>query len=160
MPLFIEIPFCPSLCALFWKKKYCIESLTKRKTFLIIHPPLMEIPAKNTIGLSIERVTFTSGSNKKTVISPPIFTLLHFCFLSHKDHIKTPFYEPKIKILTKFFIRRYPLTLSKYVALFKQLSTKLISLFDLNFTDLMKYILASSQIFSWGISSSLMLIHH
>ena len=89
MLLFIEIPSCPSLCALFLKKKYCIESLTKRKTFPIIHPPLMETPAKNTIGLSIKRVTFTSGSNKKTVISPPIFTLLHFFFLSHKDHTKT-----------------------------------------------------------------------
>ena len=42
-------------------RERCVESLTKRKTFLIIHPPPMEIPAKNTIGLSFffKKVTFT-----------------------------------------------------------------------------------------------------
>ena len=43
---------------------------------------------KNTIGLSIKRLSFTS-SVKKTIISPPIFTLFQNFFLYHRDHIKT-----------------------------------------------------------------------
>ena len=48
----------------------------------------MEIPAKNTIGLSIKKVTFTSVERKNRHLSYN-FTLFHFFFLTHKDHTKT-----------------------------------------------------------------------
>ena len=63
----------------------------------------MEIPAKNSKVLSIKKSNFYFWYKRNTVISPPIFTLLHFFFFSHKEHIKNPYYEPKIKLLTKFF---------------------------------------------------------
>ena len=69
-------------------RELCVESLTKRKTFLITHPPPMEIPAKNTIGLSIKKVTFTSVERKNRHLSYN-FTLFHFFFLTHEDHTKT-----------------------------------------------------------------------
>ena len=71
--LFVEIPFHPSLSPLFWtwpwtkikiiRKERCVESLTKN--IPIIHSPAMEIPAKNTIGLPIKWITFTSATNEK-----------------------------------------------------------------------------------------------
>ena len=95
--LFIKIPFRPSLfafCAVYnlsmdkKKRERCVESLTKNVTFPTVHPPAMEIPAKNTIGLSIKKSNFCLRYKRKTVISPPIFTLFHFFCSSHKDHIK------------------------------------------------------------------------
>ena len=95
--LFIKIPFRPSLfafCAVYnlsmdkKKRERCVESLTKNVTFPTVHPPAMEIPAKNTIGLSIKKSNFCFRCKRKTVISPPIFTLFHFFCSSHKDHIK------------------------------------------------------------------------
>lgn len=93
MSLFIETPFRPfrpSLCALFCtrprttnktNKESFVESITKRKTFLYIHPPTMEIPeklAKNTIELSIKRVTFTSGTSEKPSF-PRQYSLFSIC---------------------------------------------------------------------------------
>ena len=83
--LFALFIICP------WTKKKrerCVESLTKNVTFPTVHPPAMEIPAKNTIGLSIKKSNFCFRCKRKTVISPPIFTLFHFFCSSHKDHIK------------------------------------------------------------------------
>ena len=83
--LFALFIICP------WTKKKrerCVESLTRNITFPTVHPPPMEIPAKNTIGLSIKKSNFCFRCKRKTVISPPIFTLFHFFCSSHKDHIK------------------------------------------------------------------------
>ena len=79
-------------------RERCVESLTKRKTFLIIHPPPMEIPAKNTMGLSIKKVTFTSVERKNRHLSYN-FTLFHFFFLTHKDHTKTFTMSQKSKFM-------------------------------------------------------------
>ena len=84
------------------KNERCVESLTKRKTFLIIHQPAMEIPGKNTVGLSTKRATFTSCTKRKTVISPPMFPLFHFFFLSRKDHTKTFTMSQKSKFIQNF----------------------------------------------------------
>ena len=99
--LFIKIPFRPSVfafCAVYNlsmdqknnnnKSERCVESLTKSITFPTVHPPAMEIPAKNTIGLSIKKSNFCFQCKRKTVISPPIFTLFHFFCSSHKDRTK------------------------------------------------------------------------
>ena len=76
--------FRPSLCGIFWTcprtKKHetnelCVESLTKRETFLIIHQPAVEIPAKNTIGPPIKTVIFTSCRKEK-----PSFLLQYLLF--------------------------------------------------------------------------------
>ena len=79
-------------------RERCVESLTKRKTFPIIHPPPMEITAKNTIGLSIKKVTFTSVERKNRHLSYN-FTLFHFFFLTHKDHTKTFTMSQKSKFM-------------------------------------------------------------
>ena len=96
----VVVAFRPSLfalCAVYnlsinQKKKKtrerCVESLTKNITFPTVHPPAMEIPAKDTIGLSIKKSNFCFWYKRKTVISPPISTLFHFFCSSHKDHTK------------------------------------------------------------------------
>ena len=96
--LFIKIPFRPSLfafCAVYnlsmdkkKKRERYVESLTKNITFPTVHPPAMEIPATNTIGLSIKKSNFCLRYKRKIVISPPISTLFHFFCSSHKDHTK------------------------------------------------------------------------
>ena len=48
----------------------------------------MEIPAKNTMGLSIKKVKFTSVERKNRHLSYS-FTPFHFFFVTHKDHTKT-----------------------------------------------------------------------
>ena len=76
----------------------CVESLTKRITF-----PPMEIPAKNTIGLSIKKVTFTSVERKNRHLSYN-FTLFHFFFLTHKDHTKTFIMSQKSNFMQYIYI--------------------------------------------------------
>ena len=46
----------------------------------------MEIPAKNTMGLSIKKVKFTSVERKNRHLSYS-FTPFHFFFVTHKAHI-------------------------------------------------------------------------
>ena len=48
----------------------------------------METPAKNTIGLSIKRVTFTSGSNKKPSFLHQYLLLSIFSFFLIKITLK------------------------------------------------------------------------
>ena len=93
----VVVAFRPSLfafCAVYnlsmdkKKRERCVESLTKNVTFPTVHPPAMEIPAKDTIGLSIKKSNFCFWYKRKTVISPPISTLFHFFCSSHKDHAK------------------------------------------------------------------------
>ena len=83
--------FRPSLCGIFWTcprtKKHetnelCVESLTKRETFLIIHQPAVEIPAKNTIGPPIKTVIFTSCKKKNRHFSSNIYSFPFFLSFS------------------------------------------------------------------------------
>ena len=80
--LFVLFITCP------WTKKKNVESLTKNITFPTVHPSAMEIPAKNTIGLSIKKSNFCFRCKRKTLISPPMFTLFHFFCSSKKNHTK------------------------------------------------------------------------
>ena len=59
----------------------------------------MEIPAKNTIGLSIKKVTFTSVERENRHLSYRDFTLFHFFFVTHKDYTKTFTMSQKSKFM-------------------------------------------------------------
>ena len=62
----------------------------------------MEIPAKNTMGLSIKKVTFTSVERENRHLSYN-FTLFHFFFLTHKDHTKTFTTSQKSKFMRHIY---------------------------------------------------------
>ena len=62
----------------------------------------MEIPAKNTMGLSIKKVKFTSVERKNRHLSYT-FTPFHFFFVTHKDHTKTFTTSQKSKFMRHIY---------------------------------------------------------